>query len=171
MTAIPIVHILSTGGTFEKVYGSGKGVRDFSFPKTSAAQEIITRCSIPFVTISYDHQDAMDSLDMMDHHRKGIVRWCQKQDTDRSVIIHGTDTMIKTGKYLATHGLGKRHTVVLTGALQPACVKGSDADLNLGSAIMVARIGPYGIFIVMNGMIFPWNLCKKNPKTGNFEAL
>ena len=167
MTAI---NILCTGGTFDKAYGSGAGVRNFSFPEVSAVEDIATRLGIRNMNVSYEPERAKDSLDMTDDDRNFIAGWCANPPPDdRCVVIQGTDTMIDTARVISKRCPDK--VVVLTGALQPARMRDSDAEFNLGGALIAAQTCPPGVYIVMSGTIYPWDKCKKNPETGHFEPL
>ena len=90
--------------------------------------------------------------------------------SDKVVLTHGTDTMVKTASVLAAENLDK--TIVLMGAMVPyAFGTSSDGFFNLGSALAFAQMLPKGVYIVMNGRYFDWDNVKKNTQTGNFEAL
>ena len=160
------LHILCTGGTFDKIYGTGAGVRNFTFPEVSAVTGIVAKFHVADVDVTYDPVRAMDSLDMTDADRDFIAGWCSQYPAGRCVVIHGTDTMIKTASVIAGRNLD--NTVVLTGALQPTRMRDSDAEFNLGGAIIAAQTCPPGVFIVMHGRVFAWNQCRKNPVTGQF---
>lgn len=164
-----IINILATGGTFDKAYGSGAGVRDFSFPEVSAVENIASRLGIRNMKVFYELARAKDSLDMTDDDRNFIAEWCVNDSRDRCVVIHGTDSMIETARVVARRCPGK--VVVLTGALQPARMSDTDAEFNLGGALIAAQVSLPGVYIVMSGMIYPWDKCKKNPTTGHFEPL
>ncbi len=163
------INVLSTGGTFDKAYGSGAGVRNFSFPEVSAVEDIATRFGIRNMNVSYESARAKDSLDMTDDDRNFIAEWCADKSRDRCVVIHGTDTMIDTARVVAKKCPDK--VVVLTGALQPARMRDIDAEFNLGGALIAAQTCSPGVYIVMSGTIYPWDKCKKNPTTGHFEPL
>ncbi|HTI69772.1 MAG TPA: asparaginase domain-containing protein [Candidatus Limnocylindria bacterium] len=163
------LHILCTGGTFDKIYGSGAGVRNFTFPEVSAVTEIVAKFHVPNVHVTYDPARAMDSLDMTEADRIFIANWCAQFPAGRCVIIHGTDTMVKTAAAIAERRLDC--TVVLTGALQPTRMRDSDAEFNLGGAIIAAQTSTPGVYIVMHGQLFAWNKCQKNPVTGQFEQI
>jgi L-asparaginase len=164
-----IVHVLCTGGTFDKVYGSGSGVSDFSFPEKTAVLDIATRLGIRSLQVSYELAKAKDSLDMTDHDRSTIAAWCARPHHECCVVIHGTDTMIKTASVIADRSLS--NVIVLTGALQPACMRNTDAEFNLGGALIAAQISSPGVYIVMSGTIYLWDKCRKNPITGQFEPI
>ena len=60
-------------------------------------------------------------------------------------------------------------TIVLTGALNPARFRGSDAIFNIGGAALVAQNLPAGIYIVMNGRVFDAGKVRKNREKNRFE--
>jgi L-asparaginase len=76
--------------------------------------------------------------------------------------------MIETGKLL-TGITGK--CIVLTGAMEPAPFKSSDAVFNLGVAVGAVSSLSDGVFIAMNGGIFDPHKCRKNRDRHMFEAL
>jgi L-asparaginase len=65
----------------------------------------------------------------------------------------------------------KGKTVVLAGAMIPYDFGASDALFNLGCAISAVQALPPGVYITMNGKIFPWNNVRKNRESGEFEDL
>jgi L-asparaginase len=60
-------------------------------------------------------------------------------------------------------------TIVLTGAMVPYQLAGSDAMFNLGSAITAAHVSRPGVWIAMHAQVFPWNEVRKNRAVGVFE--
>jgi L-asparaginase len=58
---------------------------------------------------------------------------------------------------------------VLTGAMQPAAFKKSDAAFNIGYAIAAVQLLPEGVYIAMNGRIFDPQKVKKNLALDRFE--
>ncbi|MCE9643253.1 MAG: asparaginase [Candidatus Andersenbacteria bacterium] len=160
--------ILCLGGTFDKVYGRGANVRDFSFPRVSAATSMANRFGLLNVDVVYDADSAKDSMDMTDADRARVAEWCKNVDTKACVVVHGTDTMIETAEVVAKQKLNK--AIVITGASQPAAMRDTDAEFNLGGAIIASQISIPGVYIVMNGNCFKWYACQKNPATGWFEA-
>ena len=160
------VLILTAGGTIDKSYGVGAGVRDLSFSGPPAVahmlQRIVSAGDYPVVPIM-----AKDSLDMNDQDRAMITAMCASVPYMRILITHGTDTMDKTAAKIAKKNL--RKTVVITGAGQPAVTQGTDADFNVGFALASAAIAKPGVYVAMNCRLYRWNEFKKNPKTGVFE--
>ena len=82
-------------------------------------------------------------------------------------MTHGTDTMAVTAARLASIP-GK--TIVLTGALAPARFSESDASFNLGMAFATTQVAPAGVYIVMNGEVFPAGAVRKDRGGGTLRA-
>ena len=95
-----------------------------------------------------------------------IVALASTDAVDGIVITHGTDTMVETARALASVA-GK--VIVLTGALNPALFKGSDAVFNIGCAVGAVQSLPDGVFIAMNGRIWDPARVRKNVVANRFE--
>jgi len=161
--------IIATGGTIDKSYGVGAGIRDLTFDCDPAVTGLLREAQAgidhPIIRLL-----AKDSLDMNKTDRATISAMCVTVPQNRILITHGTDTMHKTAAAIAAKRLTKK-TVVITGAGQPAVVKGSDANFNVGFALSAALVAKPGVYIAMNARLFIWNQCKKNPATGIFEPI
>jgi L-asparaginase len=158
------LRIITTGGTFDKHYSPIAGSLGFAeshLPQITERMRLVE----PIVTQTLM---LIDSLEMQDTHREQILRACQESTEDKIVIIHGTDTMAETGRVLGSSSINK--TIVLTGAMVPYEVTGSDALFNLGFAIGVARQTPNGVYIAMNARVHPWQTVRKNRGLGVFES-
>ena len=75
--------------------------------------------------------------------------------------------MVETAKFLEEI---KDKTIVLTGSMQPARFKKTDAIFNSGFAFAAALSLENGIYIAMNGRIFNSNNVRKNIDLGRFEG-
>ncbi len=84
------------------------------------------------------------------------------------LVTHGTDTMVDTAKVLATIA---DKTIVITGALNPARFRGSDAEFNVGTAVGAVQSLPAGVYIAMNGRIWDPSKVRKNVAANRFEAV
>ncbi len=161
-----MVQIFVTGGTFDKEYNYITGELYFKDTHLKSMLER-GRC-----TIDFDVKTLMmvDSLRMTDADRQNIVHNCRFAETDKIIVTHGTDTMVKTAGILAAENIEK--TIVLTGAMVPyAFGTSSDGFFNLGSALAFVQTLSHGVYIVMNGRFFDFDKVKKNKQTGNFESL
>ena len=159
------IKIFVTGGTFDKEYNELNGALYF---KETHLHEML---ELGRSQIKVDIETLMmkDSLDMSDDDQNSIVQRCFESNEDKILITHGTDTMIKTAKLLATKINSK--TIVLTGAMIPYKFGSSDGLFNLGSALSFLQSLPHGIYIAMNGNIFSWDNVKKNKALGLFLPL
>ena len=161
-----MIRILVTGGTFDKEYDE---VRGRLFFKDTHIHEMLEkgRSRVP---VSIRTLMMIDSLDMTDADRALVVEQCRQSDEDRIVVTHGTDTMVETARAVAAAGLAAK-TVVLTGAMIPYAFGSSDGLFNLGSALSFAQTLPPGVYVAMNGQVFPWDRVRKNRDTASFERL
>ncbi|WP_028974388.1 asparaginase domain-containing protein [Spirochaeta cellobiosiphila] len=159
------IRLVVTGGTFDKTYDELKG--NFTF-RDSYLPEIIKRVRTT-IEVNLEINQLIDSLDMVGENRQKIGHTCQQAEEELILITHGTDTMPETAQYLASLNLSK--TIVLTGAMIPYSVSGSDALFNLGSAFTALQLLNNGVYIAMNGRIFHWDNVRKNKEKGLFEIL
>ena len=159
------IKIFVTGGTFDKEYNELNGTLYF---KKTHLHEML-KLGRSQLKVDIETLMMKDSLDISDDDRNSIVQKCLESNEDKILITHGTDTMIKTAKLLATKINSK--TIVLTGAMIPYKFGSSDGLFNLGSALSFLQSLPHGIYIAMNGNIFSWDNVKKNKKMGLFLPL
>lgn len=157
------IRIIITGGTFDKIYDEMRGNLTF---KDTHLPEILrfTRCTMP---IECELNQLIDSLDMQFANRMQILEACTRARERNIVVTHGTDTMVETAGVLGSASLDK--TIVLTGSMVPYAFTNSDAVFNLGCAITAVQLQPRGVYIAMNGRIFPWDSVRKNKEAGIFE--
>lgn len=155
--------ILSTGGSIDKYYDTR--VSDFIVGEPQAAG-LLREAG---VTQEYELQSILrkDSLQIDDDDRKGIVESVRGAPHERILITHGTDTMVATA--LALEGINGK-TIILTGAMQPAAFKHTDAAFNLGAAFLAVQTLPPGVYVVMNGRVFDPHQVQKNLDANRFET-
>lgn len=159
------LHIIATGGTFEKHYDEIRGELVFDSSHIPAMME---RARV-LLSYTFEELSMLDSLDMQEQDRLNILNSCDETSSNRIVIVHGTDTMQDTAAVLGKAGLKK--TIVLTGAMIPYEFDRSDAFFNLGFAVSAVQLLPVGVYILMNGQIFEWDKVTKNRRIGVFEAV
>ena len=157
-----VVRIIITGGTFDKKYDPLKGELTF---KETHLQQIMEQANIT-VPIEMEINQLKDSLDMGDMCREKILEACCQAPETQILITHGTDTMEQTAHVLGKENLSK--TIVLTGAMIPFSVSGSDALFNLGFAFSSVQQLPHGVYIAMNGQVFSWVNVTKDREKGVF---
>jgi L-asparaginase len=154
---------IQTGGTIDKDYP--KQTKGYAFEISEpAVRQILERVnpSFEYEVISLLRKDSMD-LTVKD--KKKIFEECEKADTDKIIITHGTDTMMETATFLSEV---KNKTIILTGAFKPEKFTNSDADFNVGVAVGGMNILGKGVYIAMNGNIFRHDEVKRDKETGRF---
>lgn len=158
------VKILTAGGTIDKVYFDAKSDYQVGPPN------ILTVLDSLNLGFEYAVESVLrkDSLDLTKQDRDTIHSAVTKDKADKIVITHGTDTMVETAGRLAEI---KNKTIVLTGALEPALFKTSDAVFNIGCAVTAVQTLAPGVYIAMNGRVFPHDRVCKNVRRGRFEEV
>ncbi len=160
-----MIQILITGGTIDKQYDvvTGKLVFNNSSIKTMIAQARLND-SVLINTIFLK-----DSLDIDTNDITQIVDFCQHCDSNKILIIHGTDTMINTAKKLS---IIRDKTIILFGAMLPYSVNNSDALFNFGFAFASIKCTlKDNIYIAMNGELFHYDAVVKNKILAKFMQL
>ena len=160
MSNDPIL-VLTTGGTIDKLYFDALSQYQVGESVTARLLEL-ARVTHPFRLVELMRKD---SLDLDDADRAAIAAAAAAAPETRIVITHGTDTMTVTAQALAAIP-GK--TIVLAGALAPARFADSDAPFNLGMAFATAQVAPPGVYITMNGSVFPALAVVKDRARGAF---
>ena len=157
------IRIFTVGGTIDKIYFDAKSRYEVGPPNIG---EILSGLSL---NPEFDVTSLMqkDSLDMSDADRQQILEAVTTVREQRIIITHGTDTMVQTAAVLSS--LSDK-VIVLTGALAPARFAMSDATLNVGMALAAVQTQMPGVYIVMNGTVFPAKTVIKNRKLNRFES-
>ncbi len=158
------IKIFAVGGTIDKIYFDQLSEYQVGLPN---AQEILDALPIAF---EYEVESLLrkDSLDMDDADRQLVSERVAADPCAKIILTHGTDTMINTAKKLS--GIPGK-CIVLTGAMEPARFKSSDAVFNVGVAVGAVLSLPAGVYIAMNGRIFDPFKCRKNRDKRMFEDL
>jgi L-asparaginase len=156
------IKILTTGGTIDKVYFDATSEYEVG---DSRVPEILRESNVTFdfVTVNLMRKD---SLELTDEDRQTIRREIERSEETRIVVTHGTDTMVRTAQ--ALQGIPGR-VIVLTGSLHPARFRTSDAVFNVAAAVTAVQILPEGVYLAMNGRIFPPDRVRKNRERNRFE--
>jgi len=156
------LRVITAGGTIDKTYFDQPGQYEVGEPQV-----------IPLLTqagVAFDHcvEEAfrLDSQQMKEAERAKLRARVEAAPESHIVITHGTDTMTQTAASLA--GIPDK-VIVLTGAMQPARFRTSDASFNLGCAIAAVQLAAPGVYIAMNGYVFPAGSVRKNLEKGRFE--
>jgi L-asparaginase len=156
--------IFTTGGSIDKYYSTMES--DFIVGDPMIA-DILKDAN---VSIDYEIESILkkDSLKITDQDRQQIFIKVKSDPANHVIITHGTDTMVETARSLAQV---KGKVIVLTGAMQPAAFKQTDAAINIGAAIIAVQTLPEGVYLVMNGRVFDPNDTIKNLDLDQFKIM
>ncbi|PSF05157.1 asparaginase [Marinobacter fuscus] len=157
-----MIEILTTGGTIDKVYFDANSAFEIG---DSLLPELLAESNIHE---GYEMRSLLrkDSLEMTDADRAEVLAAVEGSQSDRILITHGTDTMAQTAQVLKAV---TDKTIVLTGAMQPARMRSSDAVFNIGFAWAAVSLLPAGVYIAMNGEVFEAGAVRKNLQAQKFE--
>ena len=161
---IPKLLIITTGGTIHKIYFDDKSTYQVGDPPIS---QILHARHVAF---EFEVTALMrkDSLHLTDADRQLIRATVMASDCRHILITHGTDTMVETAAVLDDV---PDKTIVLTGALNPARFRDSDAIFNIGCAVGAVQALQPGAYIAMNGKVWDPEHVRKNTRENRFEPL
>lgn len=157
------IKVFTTGGTIDKIYFDAKNDYQVGEPEVGS---LLAEANVTF-DYSITSLLRKDSLEMTAPDRKLVHEAVAAEPCGRILITHGTDTMLETARSLLDIP-GK--TIVLTGAMQPARLRVSDAFFNVGCAVAAVQLLAPGVYVVMNGRIFDPRTSRKNVKKNCFES-
>ena len=158
------LHVIATGGTIDKIYFDAMSEYEVGEPQVV---EIFREAQVAF-EVTVESVLRKDSLEMTDADRNLIRERALATPAERILITHGTDTMIATARAL-TGIAGK--TIVLTGSMQPARFRSTDAVFNIGTAVGAVQSLPPGVYLAMNGRVFDPACTRKNCEQHRFEEI
>ncbi|MEO8459975.1 MAG: asparaginase domain-containing protein [Dokdonella sp.] len=155
--------IVTTGGTIDKIYFDDKSTFQIGDPQIGDILQTLG------VTFEFEVIPLMrkDSLHMDANDRTRIRDSIVAQPHRHVLVTHGTDSMVETAR--ALNGIDGK-VIVLTGALNPALFRGTDAVFNIGCAVGAVQALPDGVYIAMNGRIWDPTRVRKNVDANRFEA-
>lgn len=158
------IKIFTTGGSIDKYYSTRESNYVVGDP------QVVEILHEAHASIEYSLESLFkkDSLELSENDRLEILQKVGVAGERHILITHGTDTLITTAKLLR-QVTGK--VIVLTGAMQPAAFKHSDAAFNVGGALIALQTLPEGVYIIMNGKVFDPADTRKNRDLDRFEAL
>ena len=146
------ITILTTGGTISKTYDEREGaLRNVR----SVLDEILGNLRLPDLFIRHVNVVNKDSLDLTDEDRREILRAVGDAvpSSDAIVVLHGTDTLSRTGDLLDRELEVLEIPVILTGAMRPYEFRDSDALQNVTEALLAARMVEPGVWVAMHNRV------------------
>ncbi len=159
-----MIDIFTTGGTIDKVYFDA--LSEYKIGAT-ALPDMLAENNV-FVAHRVTQLMRKDSLELTDADRAAIHDAVAASDADKILVTHGTDTMVQTAQILSDIAA---KTIVLTGAMQPASLRNSDAEFNVGFALAATQTLPHGVYIAMNGEVFHPATTRKDRSAHRFISV
>jgi L-asparaginase len=166
------ISLITTGGTIEKTYDEQSG--DLA-NRRSIVRRMLSELRLEDTEVNILELMSKDSLDMTEEDRSRIVEAVRLAGAARSeteaggvVILHGTDTLAKTGEKLVAEIADPQVPVVLTGAMRPFEMKSSDALQNLTEAIFATGVLAPGVYCVAHGRALAFPGVRKDTERGTF---
>jgi L-asparaginase len=162
------IHLVTTGGTVEKIYSEQTGQVENLIAKID---RYLHQLRLPDAEVDVTPLMNKDSLEMTEEDRELVLEAVRAKVSDAPVVVtHGTDTMVLTGRLLK-RGLGDlKHPVILTGAMTPLGFERSDGLQNLTESLFAARVLAPGVWIVMHGQVFDVERARKDRELARFVA-
>ncbi len=158
------ITVLNTGGTFNKRYNPILG--QLEVPSDNIALDKIVKSCF---NIEFDIKNIVskDSLDFTQEDREIILENIINSENNKIIIIHGTDTVDLTTKFIEDKIENKK--VVFTGAMIPMSIDEVEATMNFSQAIgfLNAPI-KNGIYFSMHGSVIEHSKLKKDRSVGQF---
>jgi L-asparaginase len=161
------IHVITTGGTIEKIYSERNGsVENLE----SKIETYLGRLRLPDTEIDTIRLMNKDSLEMTDADRARILEAVRERLDAPVVITHGTDTMVETGLYLKRALVGLAFPIVMTGAMTPLGFESSDGLQNLTESFFAARVLTPGVYVVMHNQAFAVDRVRKDKDLARFVS-
>ena len=161
------IHLISTGGTIEKIYSESTGSVVNLETKIDRYLKLLR---LPDAEIDAISLMNIDSLEMTQADREQVLEAVRQRLDAPIIITHGTDTMVETGCFLKRSLPELKVPVVFTGAMTPLGFERSDGLQNLTESLLAARLLPAGIWLVMHNQVFPIDKVRKDRENARFVA-
>jgi len=165
------VTLITTGGTIEKTYDESSGELS---NRQSIVRRMLSELRLEETGVSISELLSKDSLYMTEEDRARIVEAVRQAEAAQAggiVILHGTDTLAKTGEKVYAEIGEPRVPIVLTGAMRPFEMKSSDALQNLTEAIFATGVLPPGVYCVAHGRALAFPGVRKDVERGTFVRM
>jgi len=157
-----MIEIINTGGTFNKRYNPITG--ELEVPSDCFAIKDILKKSLFDIKIT--QIISKDSLEFTKKDRELLLKTIKNSKSDKIIVIHGTDTMRKSAKFVDK--FIKDKVVVFTGAMKPYEIEKVEATANFMMAYGFIQNAKNGIYIAMHGLVDNYKKIQKDYKRGVF---
>jgi L-asparaginase len=163
------IHLITTGGTIEKIYSEQTGQVENLVAKID---RYLHQLRLPDAQIDVAPLMNKDSLEMTEEDRELVLVAVKARVASAPVVItHGTDTIVETGQLLKRQLGDLKHPVILTGAMTPLGFERSDGLQNLTESLFAARVLDPRVWIVMHGQVFDVDHAHKDRERARFVTV
>src|SRR5580698_8597467 len=163
------IHLLTTGGTIEKIYSEQTGQVE---NLTAKIDRYLHQLRLPDAQVQVTPLMNKDSLEMTEEDRELVLAIVKERIFGAPVVItHGTDTIVETGKVLKERLSNLMHPVILTGAMTPLGFERSDGLQNLTESLFAARTLQPGVWIVLHNQVFDVDHVRKDRELARFVPI
>ena len=160
-----MIEVINTGGTFNKRYNPLNG--ELEVPNDFLAiEDILNKGLCVNQQIKITQIISKDSLEFTKEDRKFLLETIQNSNSNKIIIVHGTDTMIKSAKFIAKNIKNKK--IIFTGAMKPYEIEKVEAVANFMMAFGFIQNAKNGVYVSMHGVVERYDKIQKNYKKGVF---
>jgi L-asparaginase len=168
------VTLITTGGTIEKTYDERTGSLE---NRRSIVRRMLHRLRLEDTSVNVVELMSKDSLYLTEEDRDRIVEVVKAMGGEGTnpagqrsgiVVLHGTDTLDRTGEAILEEIPRPSVPIVLTGAMRPYEMKRSDALQNLTEAIFATGVLNPGVYCVAHGRALSFPGVRKDADRATF---
>jgi L-asparaginase len=161
------IAIISTGGTIEKTYNELDGVLHNELSVLDVMLASMMLEGVEIIRVPLMNKDSSAFADA-DHRLIARTAWTMAEAHDGVVIVHGTDTLARTGE--RAHEIIENLSVpiVLTGAMRPYEMRNTDAIQNLTEALLAVQLLEPGVYVAMHNRVLRFPGVVKDRRRGRF---
>jgi L-asparaginase type II len=163
MNALPLVHVIGTGGSISCIGPSRTEFLDYSYGgRHYGVDEMIARVPELAAIAQLRSEQFMNSYggDVSPDSWIALARridavFAESPEASGIVITHGTSTLEETA-YFLNLTVKSAKPVVVTGAMRPMTAMSNDAEVNLLDAVRIAassEAARRGVLVVLNNQI------------------
>lgn len=160
------VALISTGGTIEKTYDELEGVLVNEVSNLDVMLSSLVLHGVELTRIPLMNKDSSTMTDA-DHTLIAETAEVMSRQHDGVVIVHGTDTLHRTGETIAER-IEPRVPIVLTGAMRPFEMRSTDAIQNVTEALVAVQLASPGVYVAIHNQILAFPGVVKDRRRGTF---
>jgi L-asparaginase len=166
--------LVTTGGTIEKTFDETSGELA---NRRSIVHRMLSELRLEEVEVEVVELMSKDSLYLTEEDRDRIVEVVKAMGGEGTnpagqrsgiVVLHGTDTLDRTGEAILEEIPRPSVPIVLTGAMRPYEMKRSDALQNLTEAIFATGVLNPGVYCVAHGRALSFPGVRKDADRATF---